>query len=241
MQQSVLLNCYWMYSKLLIGISLLHRGRERTAFRLSGTRIECFTLLRYNSLMTSSRSSLLKQVVGGTIGMLVASVLYIAVQFGPQNAAVPALLIADVPQANQAQVRVNNKNVDDQTLRRITQRAQSVAAADAQGPSVSQTDETARTTDDATARRRASVDRYASLTQPENASPRSEERVLQRAEKRIALARERDTIVATASQGAVHTGAPLTQTGTATNVLLLASLLIAGGYAVRRRLVKTEC
>lgn len=192
--------------------------------------------------MTSSRSSLLKQVVGGTIGMLVASILYIAVQFGPQNAAVPALLIADVPQANQAQVRVNNKNVDDQTLRRITQRAQSVAAvADAQGPSVSQTDETARTTDDATARRRATVDRYASLTQPENASPRSEERVLQRAEKRIALARERDTTVATASQGAVHTGAPLTQTGTATNVLLLASLLIAGGYAVRRRLVKTEC
>lgn len=192
--------------------------------------------------MPSLHSPLLKQVIGGTVGMLVASVLYLAIQFGPNAQSVQALLVSSLPQTNTAQVRVNDKTIDDSTLRRLEQRASAVtdmanresAVAAGDGTSGQQSQDVQRT---------ESVARYASLTQAqpqETASeqaPSMNERILQRAEKRVADARERQSTV-TEGNEAAHAGAPLTQTGIATSTLFALSFLFACGYAVHRRAKK---
>lgn len=192
--------------------------------------------------MSSLHSPLLKQVIGGTVGMFVASVLYLAVQYGPSTPSVQALLVSSLPQTNTAQVRVNDKNIDDATLRRIEQRAIAVtdmangesAVAVGDGVSGQQSQDTQRI---------ESVARYASLTQAqpqETASeptPSMNERILQRAEKRVAVAREKQNTLAEGKE-ATHAGAPLTQTGIATSTLFALSLLLACGYAVHRRAMK---
>lgn len=72
---------------------------------------------------------MVRQLLGAVGGMLAAGALYVAIQQLSSVSLSQALLISPTNVSQNAQrVRVNDKNVDDETLRRIAQHAQSVAA-----------------------------------------------------------------------------------------------------------------
>ncbi len=81
--------------------------------------------------MTSNilKSHGMKQFLGAGIGMIAATALYFLIQQLPSSGITPALLI-DANSAisdNAHRVRVNDKNIDESTLARITARADQVS------------------------------------------------------------------------------------------------------------------
>ncbi len=76
------------------------------------------------------QSHMMKQLLGAAAGMAAAAVVYFGMQTMSDFASNRAMLVQDNPTVSQNadRVRVNDKNIEDETLRRLQQRAKQVAA-----------------------------------------------------------------------------------------------------------------
>ena len=74
-------------------------------------------------------SNVSRQVIGGVAGMAAATLLYFSIQNLTSGTSSMKGLLVDTTTVSQhaAQIRVNDKNIDDATLRTIARRAQTVA------------------------------------------------------------------------------------------------------------------
>lgn len=76
--------------------------------------------------METSKPSLVKQLGGAAIGIAIAVGVYAVVSYGSISN-IQGYLVNGLTTANPDRVRVNDKNVDDQTLARIATRAKEVS------------------------------------------------------------------------------------------------------------------